>query len=297
MCSLSHARLARRVCGGLLVLLLSGCSAMETMPGSATEANKVEPTYKQELKALFAQPYIDPLTDYLKQHRQDRGRRAALGQVAGERDRRCDRIARRYEQHAKTAEVLARYQAGYSYSCPRQVQAFAAQVRPVRSTAPIARATERVEPRSEAAETDLPVMSELSEETVEQRESEAVNECYLLEQIHNYADAIAACQAPAQGGDMKAQRALGNSLLALQRYDDARHWLLMAARQQDAQAQIRLAEMALKGQAGEADPAQAWAWYRQAGADAQAAGLEADLSLLQKRLALHQIRQQLDIGR
>ncbi|MDA0423773.1 hypothetical protein PAA25_00705, partial [Stutzerimonas frequens] len=88
-----------------------------------------------------------------------------------------------------------------------------------------------------------------------------------------------------------------NSLLALQRYDDARHWLLMAARQQDAQAQIRLAEMALKGQAGEADPAQAWAWYRQAGADAQAAGLEADLSLLQKRLALHQIRQQLDIGR
>ncbi len=264
-----------------MVLLLNGCSVQDRLSNRAAEHSP-----QQAVKVLLAQPYIDPLTDYLQQHRGDARRRSVLETVATERDRRCERVARRYAQRDKTDAVLSRYRAGYEYSCPRQVKAFGEQVAQAESTRRQERALSR-DSRSDQLTTRVPGV--LNGNAV-------ANECYLLAQIRNHADAILACRVPARAGNRKAQRALGESLAALKQFDEARGWLLEAAQQQDVQAQIRLAEMSLNAQGGAADPAQAWAWYRLAGSAVQAAGLEAGLTAQQRQLALQRVRRQLDRG-
>ncbi|GAA0701182.1 hypothetical protein GCM10009104_32900 [Marinobacterium maritimum] len=266
----------------MLVLLLSGCSVLETQPDRTAEQKMPQ----QEVKRLLAQPYIDPLTDYLKQHRRDAQRRSVLKSVAVERDRRCEQVAQRYAQRAKTDTVLSRYRKGYEYSCPEQVKAFAELVVKAQNS-------RQPEPASDLEHRTAAVAAI---ELATRDDKAAANECYLLAQIHNHADAISACSVPARSGDLKAQRALADSLTALQRFDEARGWLLKAAQQHDIQAQIRLAEMSLNAQTGAADPAQAWAWYRQAGDAAQAASLEAGLTPQQRQQALQRVRKQLDAG-
>ncbi len=265
----------------MLILMLSGCSTLDVL--SDRVAHK---TPQQELQALFAQPYIDPLTDYLRQHPQEARYGEVWLSVVAERDRRCRQVAQRYAQRDKTEAVLARYRAGYVYSCPQQVEAFAEQVAQAESGAL----------RAPDTNTDSVTDSAATVELAPVQGNAAANECYLLAQIHNYADALPACSVPARAGDLRAQRALADSLSALQRFDEARGWLLKAAQRRDTEAQIRLAEMSLNAQAGTADPAQAWAWYRQAGDLARAARLEAGLTPQQRQLALQRVRQQLDIG-
>ncbi len=279
MHSLSHARFARQGWGLLLVLLLSGCSVQKPLPSRA-----VEPSPQQEIKALLSQPYIDPLTNYLKQHRRDASRRSVLERVAVEREQRCAQVAQRYARYETTGAVLSRYRAGYEYSCPRQVKAFAEQVAQ-------ADAARQAQSLSSSASDDVTAAA-----PVTLGGNAAANECYLLAQIRNHVDAISACGVPARAGDLKAQRALAESLAVLQHFDEARSWLLQAARRDDVQAQLRLAEMSLNTQAGTADPAQAWAWFLQAGSVDQAASLEAGLTPQQRQLALQRVRQQLDVG-
>ncbi len=280
MRSLSHAWFARHGWGLLLVLTLSGCSLQELMPGQSSVDSP-----EKELQALLAQPWIDPLTDYIKQHQGDAARTSVLARLLTERERRCNQVDQRYAQGDKTADALTRYRAGYGYSCPQQVQAFAEQVEQVASV-------QSPDVQSSGQRGDKSVVRPSSVDT---NGAAAANECYLLTQIRNHLDAISACQAPAQAGDTRAQRSLAQSLFALQRYEEAHNWLLQAARQGDVQAQLRLAEISLNGPDGHADPALAWAWLLQAGEQHQAAGLAQGLSAGQRERALDQVRQQLGI--
>ncbi len=280
MRSLSHAWFARHGWGLLLVLTLSGCSLQELMPGQSSVDSP-----EKELQALLAQPWIDPLTDYIKQHQGDAARKSVLVRLLTERERRCHQVDQRYAQGDKTADALSRYRAGYGYSCPQQVQAFAEQVEQVASV-------QSPDVQSSGKRDDKSVARPASVDT---NGAAAANECYLLTQIRNHLDAISACQAPAQAGDTRAQRSLAQSLFALQRYEEAHNWLLQAARQGDVQAQLRLAEISLNGPDGHADPALAWAWLLQAGEQHQAASLAQDLSASQRERALDQVRQQLGI--
>lgn len=280
MRSLSHAWFARHGWGLLLVLTLSGCSLQELMPGQSSVDSP-----EKELQALLAQPWIDPLTDYIKQHQGDAARKSVVARLLTERERRCNQVDQRYVQRDKTADALTKYRAGYGYSCPQQVQAFAEQVEQVASV-------QSPDVQSSGQRGDKSVVRPSSVDT---NGAAAANECYLLTQIHNHLDAISACQAPAQAGDTRAQRSLAQSLFALQRYEEAHNWLLQAARQGDVQAQLRLAEISLNGPDGHADPALAWAWLLQAGEQHQAAGLAQGLSAGQRERALDQVRQQLGI--
>ena len=266
----SIMRMAKFMVPLLMTVVLSGCAALE----SSKLAYDAE---EQRVQALFNQPYIDPLTTFLRTHEQDETRRADRERVAAEREQRCLAVAQRFAERDVTEQVLARYRAGYQYSCPLQVEAFA--VRVARKPAVV------TEPLPEPIQ---PVANPAWDTTA--------NECYLLAGIHNHADAIRACESPARAGNRRAQSALATSLAALQQYGDARHWWLRAAQQQDRDAQIRLAELALEGVAGVRDPALAWAWYEYAGARDRAAVLAGELSLSQRRSARKQVHQQLDLA-
>ncbi|RPJ03987.1 MAG: hypothetical protein EHM37_23955, partial [Deltaproteobacteria bacterium] len=75
----------------------------------------------EEVQALKAQPYIDPLTRYLEQHRGDAARENYLAELETLRDQRCKAVAERYARQSRTAATFARFRAGYAFSCPEQL--------------------------------------------------------------------------------------------------------------------------------------------------------------------------------
>lgn len=262
-----------------MLILLSGCSALQV------DMSDSEDSPPDEIQALLQQPYIDPLTDYLRENRKDPVHQAYLARIAKLRDQRCGTVAARFEKRDLSVEVLTRFRSGYQYSCPDQVDAFAARLNAAEMPGnPVARSMGTEAANIQPAK---PLSSGLAWNA-------AANECYLLAGIHNHADAIKACLPPAKEGNLRAQRALANSLLALQQYEKARGWLLQAASQQDSYALIRLAELSLDGHDAMADPALAWAWFSRAGARARAAALETELSEQQRLEARRQVKQQLD---
>lgn len=205
--------------------------------------------YRQEQQALFDQRYIDPLTNYLIEHAGDPDRAGVLARVRQERDRRCGVIARQYESEPATARTLARYNAGYAYSCPQQVAAFEARVNAAQASAA---ATTDTEQSADATAQEPPLISD-----------QALSDCYLLTTIRNYSEARQACRAPAEKGDARAQANMATIAYAFEAYDEALAWGQKAA-DRSGDAAFVLAQMYETGKGVERDPEQADYWYRAA---------------------------------
>lgn len=240
---------------GLFLALFSGCENLREKPivsqsadlldkaGNAIasqakalsnwSASERSASYTREVNALFDQPYIDPLTRYLERYRDDASRASHLQRVLAERDARCARIARQFDTRPATAKTLQQFRAGYAYSCPDQVHAFA----------------QRIEARARPAE--------------DEAEALARNNCYLLTTIHNYSAALDACRAPAKQGDVQAQFNMAVIARALQQYPKALHWARAAA-PASADAAYLLGQMYAEGAGVTADPAQALQWFEDA---------------------------------
>jgi TPR repeat protein len=204
--------------------------------------------FKRERQALFDQPYIDPLTDYLEAYAGDTERASIVRQVEDERERRCESIAGQYASEPATEAVLERYRAGYSYSCPEQVSAFAERV-------------SRDDPGDDIAEpvTDAPGKSPDSPPTDEQ----ALGDCYLLTSIRNYSAAREACLEPAQAGDTRSQANMALIAHAFEDYASALEWAEKAA-PASSEAGYLLGRMYASGQGVEQDMEQAVYWYSKA---------------------------------
>lgn len=208
--------------------------------------------HRAEVEQLFAQPYIDPLTDYLDAHRQDDSRAEVLREVLEERERRCQEIAQRFAKQPLTQETLARYRAGYSHSCLGDVEDFAKKLAAVPPSPPQPAAPAEPEPVTETPATtaSAPVTSQL-------------NECYLLTTIRNYREAKQVCVAPAAQGDIKAQYNMAVIARAMHDYEDARRWAEKAA-PHSTPARFLLGELHADGLGVKRDDAAALQWFRQA---------------------------------
>ncbi|EMP54544.1 Sel1 domain-containing protein repeat-containing protein [Marinobacter santoriniensis NKSG1] len=230
-----------------LVLLLSGCAAIQppATPGPSSEptgrsagTDETTISLQAERDALFNQPYIDPLTDYLHTHEGDSARAPLITDVRQERTRRCEAVARKYAHKPLTEASLESYRAGYQYSCPQEVHAFAQRVQERRAKAQQNRNDSKLAP------------SELSN-------------CYLLTSIRNFTEAKEACLEPAAQGDVRAQANLAIISRAFEQYPEAVAWAKKAA-PESADACFVLGRLYESGLGVEADTALAAHWYQKA---------------------------------
>jgi TPR repeat protein len=225
----------------VITLLLAGCGSMNHQQQmEQSSQNKAE----SELNALFSQPYIDPLTRYLETNRNNPARTDELRKVRQERDRRCQVIADNYAKQKVTAQSVERFRRGYTYSCPRAVQAYASQL----------------ESKSTISKTAPDSPSITTEQIPAHVQS---SDCYLLTSIKNYAEAIRVCEAPAASGDLRAQTNMATIHYELKRYELALKWTKLAA-ESSAEAAFLLARLYEQGQGVEANPQEALNWYQHA---------------------------------
>lgn len=254
----------------LIFLLLSGCASVDGDRLSEASSDLLERTgqvmkkivnpqlpesYQRERQALFDQPYIDPLTEYLAEHRDDDSRALVLQQIERERHLRCEAVAAEYSNEPATEPMRQRYTAGYNYSCPDQVAAFAARVEQQPSV-----------PEPEPDTVDTADDSGVSDQ--------ALSDCYLLAAIRNYSEAKKACRGPAENGDVRSQANMAMIAHAFEDYTNALMWAKKAA-PASSEAAFLLGQMYATGRGVLQDMDQAVYWYteaaRQGHKEAQAA--------------------------
>lgn len=231
-------------------LLLNGCATTDTLFGTRAEADsspEAPPRHEQERQALFEQPYIDPLTDYLIEHNSDSARQALLKEIRQERDRRCEEVAADFAREPATREALERFDTGYAYSCPQQVSAFEERVKAQPKTQPESPAS-TIEPETRP---------------IDRISDQALSDCYLLTRIRNFSAAREACRGPAEKGDTRAQANLALVAHAFEDYSTALEWAKKAA-PDSGDAAFLLAQMYAHGRGVNQNPDRALHWYTEA---------------------------------
>jgi len=274
---------------GLLAITLSGCSSLPdreqmwsrssaffsqsadvlnsqrkrlaNFAGSLV-GSKDEEVRDKEIQALFAQPYIDPLTRYIEQHSDDDRFAVQLARVAAERGRRCEDIAVNYSERAASHENLNRMRRGYVYSCPSEVQIFAARVdssRNSKSSTPSPVEDEIVVTPAEGASgtTAAQGSSASNTELEEALNRRQRSDCYLLFTIRNNTQAQRACLPLATRGDAKAQHHMAQLALMRNEENAAADWAKRSAAQKHAPGQMTLAQLYQDGRGVAKDPIRA----------------------------------------
>lgn len=211
----------------------------ELFSGRDGDSTALAAARAEERRALFDQPWIDPLTRYLETHGDDPAYADVLPEIARERERRCVAIGEEYAQRAATRERLARLRRGYLYSCPGEVNDFHARVREreAQAATPRPAAVAAQEPPGEPAVAAPEQPDGDLEEALERRQA---NDCYVFFTIRNFRQAREACQGPAERGDPRAQRHLGSLAELDGDREAALRWYRKALAGGDAQAGERL---------------------------------------------------------
>lgn len=244
----------------LALALLGGCTSMAKQePSSAPEDHGA---LGEEVQALFAQQYIDPLTSYLEEHKGDTARAKELAAIRQERDKRCNAIAQSYSKRDRTEDNLATIRKGYQYSCPRVVDEFAAVVEKAgKGDVPVA-PDGSLESAAGVTKAD-PITGHISQGTASAQA--ALDNCYLLFKIKNYREATDACRKPAEQGDARAQYNLAVIARALEVYPESLKWTRLAVAQNLPEGQYHLGLLYFHGQGVTQDYATALRWYETAG--------------------------------
>ncbi len=302
--------LLRRFSLGIWLLSLTACNQLLTQPKptpaptpeiTATAVSEPETLSRsaltREVKLLFAQPYIDPLTRYLAEHKNDKNRASVLPTVLKERDQRCQEIAKRYESRDKTKANLSRLTRGYNFSCPKVVSNFAQQV----DAKTVTQVTETKEPVVETTEVEAakvettaapsapapaPVQTataskpDLSTQSVkpvakinDTALTQAVTDCQVLFKIRNYAEAKTTCLPPAEQGSAIAQHNLGEIAALSNDYEQAVKWMQQAAKQGYAPAQYCLGNWVFEEKTSVFSNVQGIDWLKKAAAQDHLAAL------------------------
>lgn len=259
------------------MMLLSGCASLrddglfasssEFLSRTGDALGKIGKPNAQlnddtAIQALFEQPYIDPLTTYLHSHRGASADAHQVARVRQERNRRCGVIADRYADRSATAGALAKYRAGYAYSCPDEVAAFAARVN---AAEPGAVATESdvaatAGPEQAPQTAALPSAATREPAAAEASASQQLNDCFLLKAIRNFSAALEACRQPAKDGNVRAQTHMAVMANAIGDYDAAYRWASEAA-PSSAEAANLLGELYLHGKGVAQDEQEAEHWF------------------------------------
>jgi hypothetical protein len=244
----------------IIILYLTGCASIAGDRLSETSSDPIDRAgqvttdrLEQERQALFEQPYIDPLTEYLAEHNDDPARASVLQPIRKERDLRCETIARKYNNQPATAEVFQRYRSGYVYSCPEQVAAFEERVNRQPSVP-----EQKQEPKTARADVVEDVVVEDDGVT-----DQVLGDCYLLTSIRNYTSARKACHEPARNGDVRSQANMAVVAYAFEDYSSALDWAEKAA-PTSGEAAFLLAQMYATGRGVGQNMDRAVYWYKEA---------------------------------
>jgi len=246
-----------------ITAVLSGCESLSRPDGLWARSSEALDTQRQrlaelasrltndpqeqqrhaEVKALFDQQYIDPLTKYLNAHGDDDDYAPYIALVRDERQQRCSVVADRYATQPASNESLQLLKRGYLFSCPAVVSAFAQRVSDL--------------PKISAStpETAIPPASQPAA-AEPQISSEDAKDCYLLFSIKNLQQATAPCRASAKLGDAKAQHHLAVIEQTANNQIEAQRWARQSAIKGDASGQLLLAKML--NTAGEQTQAFGW---------------------------------------
>jgi len=265
----------------MCALLTAGCSSLKNsdfLSRTGDVLSKIgqkssAANFDEEIKLLFNQPYIDPLTEYLQQYADNSARTAQLEQVSQERERRCAAVARRYSSGETTKTGLALYRRGYSFSCPQDVAAYQARLEAMQQAPKLARQPVSGPPSddSKVLDDDL-VESDMNAEnsaTLSANEAQNVvvsrqlNDCYLLTRIRNFSSALKACRGPADDGVAGAQASVAQIQSALGHPESAYRWARQAA-PESGQAAYLLGELYAQGRGVAQDKNAAAKWFRTA---------------------------------
>lgn len=237
------------------------------MPAVPTIAETSAPQ-TDELQALFAQPYIDPLTDYLAKNQHDDALRDVLARVKAEREKRCADIALLYQKRAKTAANLAKLRTGYQRSCAHVVEAFAVLVESsVPSASPAQATTARVtKPPTLVPEAPSPDLVEPSvgSQTYAVYRQQVLLNCQFKLAAQDMQAVIDSCQRLARQGEALAQSYLGTAYMQQQQVAQAEYWWRKAAEQGLAQAQYHLGVLYAEGRVLKQDWQQSFDWLQRA---------------------------------
>lgn len=270
----------------LIIFFLSGCAGIDGKrlfeASSDVQTRAEDPVktivaqpegelHERQRQALFEQPYIDPLTEYLKAHGDDLDRDPVLKQIKHERDRRCEVIAEGYDGEPATEQKLSRYRAGYNYSCPADVNAFAERVK---------QNQQKELPPTVVVSDDNEASTGLDPKPERVRE-QSLSDCYLLTTIRNYSAAREACREFAENGDPRSQANMAMIAHAFEDYASALEWAQKAA-PVSGKASYLLGQMYASGRGVEQNPEQAVYWYDTA----------SDLGHKEARIALERYREQ-----
>ena len=238
----------------LLILLLTGCAITDGKRSSQKSAD----AFQAEREALLAQPYIDPLTNYLIEYQGDPARTSTLQRIRQERDLRCQTVARQYGDEPATEAMLERYNISYGYSCPEQVAEFENRVN--QQSAKQESVPEPVPPpKPSKSSPSAPPISPAQQQISDQ----ALSDCYLLISIRNYSAARKACAEPAGQGDLRSQVNMARIAHLFEDYDDAVKWAQMAA-PESGEAAFLLGQMYATGQGVSQNTDQALYWLNEA---------------------------------
>jgi hypothetical protein len=203
--------------------------------------------YASEVQALFDQPYIDPLTRYFQKYRGSSVRASQIAQIREERDRRCEAVAERYASGPLTQQALASYKAGYAFSCPKDVAAYA----------------DRLARRQAPAEEEELANTDTEKAPAREEPSQQLKDCYLLTEIRNFSEALKACREPAERGDIQSQTNMALIAYTMEDYAAAYTWARKAA-PDSSEAAYLLGRMYTAGKGTVRNNAEAKKWYSEA---------------------------------
>ncbi|WP_404367813.1 tetratricopeptide repeat protein [Marinobacter sp.] len=246
--------------------LLASCANLQfrqpaTTSDFPTEKERIssEEITNPELQALFSQPYIDPLSHYLRRYADDPSRLGAVKEVREERAWRCNAIFEGFISRSLSAQVLAEYRAGYSFSCPEEVGAYATRLASQEKQKQAGRVASPPPP-SPSGKGETQAQQEPPRQTTTSPPSEQLNDCYLLTKIRNFSAALMACREPAEAGDTRAQTNMAQISHALGDHKAAHLWARKAA-PASGDAAFLLGRMYAAGQGVPQDRKEARKWY------------------------------------
>ena len=235
----------------LVLIQMTGCGNKNAIKEEDSSVSQpVEDTTQppsnpdlDEFERLLSQKYIDPLTDYIANNRNDPSKLKYVQRLKLEKQKRCEEIRRFFLKKDKENRMLVRLEQGYRYSCPEIVKEFAEQVK-----------------------------------TTAKKAIDDIGDCQVLYKIGNYKEAILACKPYAEQGNAFAQYNLGTMHGVLRDYKKAIKWIRRSAHKGYAKAEHSLGQFYYNGTGVSQNYKEAMEWFRLA---ANHGSVEAQMMLAQ----------------
>jgi len=225
------------VFGFFVMLQMTGCVNQTSVKEEGAPVTKPQPAIDttrppytpdlDEFQRLLNQKYIDPLTDYIANNRNDQTKLKYVKRLEKEKQKRCEEIRQLFRAKDKENRMLVRLERGYGHSCPKVVKEFAEQVT-----------------------------------AVAKKSIDGIGDCQVLYKIGNYKEAILACHPYAEKGNAFAQYNLGTMHSVLQDYKKANMWIRKSALQGYAKAEHSLGQFYYNGSGVQQDYKEAMEWFR-----------------------------------